>query len=185
MKTEEVWKDISSYSGIYQVSNFGRVRSVQRVDTNNRTHKGRLLKPMKRPNGYYCVHLSKGNVGEWKSVHRLVASAFVPVVNGCDIVNHLDNNPANNCADNLEWTTYKGNMQHATKQGRMRHQPENLKKAIAARKKAVVAYNEYETIYFPSMKDAEKLGFNHRHISNCCNKKYGYKTHKGYEWRYA
>jgi hypothetical protein len=140
---------------------------------------------MKRPNGYNVVHLSRGNVSEWKSVHRLVAEAFVPKVPGCNIVNHLDNNPTNNCACNLEWTTYKGNMQHAAKQGRMHYKPGNLLKAQESRKRAVIAYNGTETLRFDSMVDAERLGFDHRRISNCCKGKYGYKTHKGYEWRYA
>jgi hypothetical protein len=183
--SNEHWKDVLGYSGIYQVSSLGRVRSVPRVDSNNRTHKGRVLKITKRPNGYNVVHLSKCNVSEYKSVHRLVAEAFVPKMPGCDIVNHLDNNPTNNNANNLEWTTYKGNMQHATKQGRMHYKPDNLKKAQDAHKKPVIATRGSETLRFDSMVDAERLGFDHRRISNCCKNKYGYKTHKGYEWRYA
>lgn len=53
------------------------------------------------------------------SVHRLVAEAFCDKEVGCDVVNHLDNDPSNNEASNLEWTTQKGNMEHAAKQGRM------------------------------------------------------------------
>ena len=117
-------------------------------------------------------------------MHRLVATAFLPKKDGLDIVNHLDNNTLNNNVYNLEWTDYKGNMQHATKQGRMHYNPENLKKAQLSRKRPVIASNGTEVLRFESAMDAEKMGFNHRHISNCCNKRYGYKTHKGYEWRY-
>lgn len=181
----ELWKDIPDYEGIYQVSNTGKVRGVERIDSNSMPHKERILKAILTPNGYLHVHISKNNIGKWLLVHRLVAEAFCEKPNGCDIVNHIDNNRENNEASNLEWTTYKGNMQHASKQGRMHYNPKNLKRAQELRKKPVIAIKGDEILYFESAMDAEKMGFNHRHISNCCNGKYGYKTHKGYEWRFA
>lgn len=187
-----IWRDVKGYEGLYQVSNLGDVKSIDHitVQMNNGVkcgtkYKGKLLKPQVRNRGYLAVHLSKGNVSKWELVHRLVATAFCEKANdNYNVVNHLDNNPSNNNANNLEWTDYKGNMQYATKQGRMHYQPQNLKKAIESHKIPVIASNDKETIKFSCAMEAEKFGFNHRHISKCCRKQYGYKTHKGYTWRY-
>lgn len=180
----EIWKDIYGYENFYQVSNYGRVKSLKRVDSRKHMYEEKILSNKTEKNGYQRLHLSKDGIGTYLSVHRAVAEAFVHKQDGCNIVNHLDNNRANNNAENLEWTTHKGNMQHATKQGRMRYNPENLKKAINSRKRAVVGTMEDKTIRFESASEAERHGFNRRHIANCCNKKYGYNTHKKYSWRY-
>ena len=134
--------------------------------------------------GYYQTCFTINGKRKYVRVHRLIAETLIPNPNNLPMVNHIDGNRMNNCVDNLEWTDYKGNMQHATKQGRMHYNPENLKKAQLSRKRPVIASNGTEVLRFESATDAEKMGFNHRHISNCCNKRYGYKTHKGYEWRY-
>jgi len=181
---KEVWKSIEGYEDIYQISNIGNVRSLPRIDSRGHKWNGKVLKPHARPNGYFCVHLSRGGIAKWESIHRLVAKTFLEKQDGCDIVNHVDNDRSNNRADNLEWTTYTGNMQHATKQGRMHHQPENLRRAQESRKRPVIGESDGETLYFESAAEAERSGFNHRHISNCCLGKYGYKTHKGLKWRY-
>lgn len=183
---EEIWKEITDYEGFYAVSNLGRVKRIEHKDCNGHIYKERILKLAKKSKlGYLHVHLSKNGVTKWHSVHRLVAEEFVDKKEGCDIVNHLDNNPSNNKAGNLEWTTYEGNMQHATRQGRMRHQPENLKKAQESRKTAVVAIKGEERIYFNSQSEAAKaLGISHSHIAAACRKEYGYNTVGGYEWEY-
>ena len=186
----EIWKDVVGYEGIYQVSSYGRVKSLKRIDSNNRTHQERILSLKETPTGYYHVHLSRENKAKWLLVHRLVAEVFCELKDGCDIVNHLDNDPHNNHFENLEWTTYKGNMQHATKQGRMHYQPLNLKKAQISRQKAVIATdkcgNDY---YFESQVIAMKeLGLTKSargHIASACKKERGYKTVGGYSWRYA
>ena len=195
-KAAEVWKPILGYEGLYEVSNEGRIRSLDRIveqDNNGSKaktfYKGKILKGRKNGGGYRVVHVSKNGVSRRLSVHREVAKVFCDKPDGCDVVNHIDNNPSNNKAENLEWTTYKGNMQWATKQGRMHYNPENLKKAQQSRARAVIATdkngNEY---YFPSQKiAAETLGMQsvRGHIAACCRKDYGYKTVGGYSWRYA
>ena len=181
---EEIWKDIDDYIGFYQVSNLGRIKRVEHADKMGHVYKQRIVKCSEWGHGYLRVHLSKNGVAEWHLVHRLVAKAFVPQNDNCNVVNHLDNNPSNNRFDNLEWTDHKGNMQHAAKQGRMLYKPQNLLKAQESRKRPVIGESDTVTLRFESAIAAEAMGFNHRHISNCCNKKYGYKTHKGYTWRY-
>lgn len=111
----EVWKDIAGYEGIYQVSNLGRVRSLDRYIEQPNPHDGhmqlvlragRILKTQISNSGYEYVMIPKGG-RKYNSifVHRLVAAAFIPNENNLPIVNHKDENKLNNHADNLEWCT--------------------------------------------------------------------------------
>lgn len=185
---KEIWKDIKGYEGKYQVSNMGRVRSLDRIDRAGAKRKGQILKPNIESNGYVRVHLADGKGYNRESVHRLVAEAFVERKSGTDnIVNHLDNNPSNNRADNLEWTTYKGNMQWAAKQGRMKGCPANLKKAQESKRIPVIAIDANgNRTWFESQVEAGKtLGVGAGHIAAACRKEYGYKKLKGYSFEYA
>lgn len=186
----EIWKDIKGYEGIYQVSNTGKVRSLPHYDSYNHLYRGRELKQSVLPNGYLRVHLSNGKTSKYFSVHRLVAEAFCLKTDGNDIVNHLDCNPKNNNANNLEWTTYKGNMEWAAKLGRMKanHQAyANIEKGREKRKTPlIVTDKDGNKLYFNSQSEAAKsLGISHGHIAAACRKEYGYKTIKGYSFEYA
>lgn len=121
--TEEVWAAIANWPG-YEVSDAGRVRSIDRLiicrDGQRQTFRGRLLSLRVGTTGYAVVHLrtpEKNSASE--KVHRLVAGAFVPNPHGYPHVNHIDNDPLNNVASNLEWCTQAQNLEHARKQGRM------------------------------------------------------------------
>ena len=101
---QEIWKDIRGYEGYYQVSNFGNVRSMDRVDSYCRNLKGRILK---LSNGIYkSVTLSINNVCKNYNVHRLVAEAFIPNPDNLPCINHKDEDKHNNNVNNLEWCTY-------------------------------------------------------------------------------
>ena len=100
---EEIWKDIPNYEGLYQISNLGRVKSFPRKGTH--TKKERILKFAKSNKNYLIAMLTKHNKRKAKSVHRLVAEAFIPNPNNFPQVNHKDENRHNNCVDNLEWCT--------------------------------------------------------------------------------
>lgn len=110
---KERWKDVIGYEGLYQVSNLGRVKSVDRLttDKNGRTYtvKGKILNQSK-VGDYLRVSLYTNNVARGKLVHRLVAEAFIPNPNKYEIVNHKDENKLNNCSDNLEWCTQSYNL---------------------------------------------------------------------------
>lgn len=108
----EVWKDIEGYEGIYQVSNLGRVRSLDRYITKPHPRNGVLTKYFQRGtvvvchvlrNGYVGIVLKVGGKQKNFMVHRLVAKAFVTGYFECADVNHKDCNRQNNHADNLEW----------------------------------------------------------------------------------
>jgi len=113
----EVWKDIPGYEGAYQVSNFGRIRSLDRTIEQlsrygtiiKRKLKGRLLKLSKCSNGYLQVSLGAGNLYR---VHQLVAQVFVEGDTTLQ-VNHKNGNKKDNYADNLEWITCSDNHLHA------------------------------------------------------------------------
>lgn len=107
--TKEVWKDIPNYEGYYQVSNKGNIRSVDRMDCQNRFRKGKMCKKLENEDGYYKVSLSKNGIEKRFFIHRLVAMAFIENPNDFDCINHKDENKKNNCIENLEWCTRKYN----------------------------------------------------------------------------
>lgn len=115
------WKDIKDYMGIYQVSDTGQVRTVPGKITvrmindheNIRHWRSRTLKQKTDKSGYKRVTLWKQGESTTVLVHRLVCAAFNPNPDNLPDVNHIDGDPSNNCADNLEWITPLGNLMHA------------------------------------------------------------------------
>lgn len=117
---DEIWKDIPDYEGYYQVSNLGRVRSVDRRVSHPRsgfiTLKGCILKPA-ISRLYYGVNLSVNSVTRSVPVHTLVARAFLGANPDRLTINHIDGNKLNNRADNLEYCTHLQNVAHAIASG--------------------------------------------------------------------
>lgn len=120
---EEIWRDVVDYEGIYEVSNRGRVRSLDRVVKANDgviyKRKGKYMKITINKYGYPTVRLSKDGSTNTKSVHRLVANSFLGESNL--IVNHKDGIKNNNNLENLEFVTQKENMVHAVSNGLIRN----------------------------------------------------------------
>ena len=125
----EIWKQISGYEGLYEVSSFGNVRSLDReVPTSNRWGtvsvkclKGRILKKKTMTSGYFLVSLCKDSSIQDGSIHRLVGKAFIPNPKNLPCINHKDGNRLNNYAKNLEWSTHKENTAHAITMGLIHH----------------------------------------------------------------
>ena len=114
---QEIWKDIEGYEGLYQVSNFGRVKSLDRYVLRNGNSlfvKGIVWSQLNN-RGYLAVRLC--NSGKYKNylVHRLVACAFVENLNNYTEVNHIDENKHNNHFDNLEWCDRKYNVNYGSR----------------------------------------------------------------------
>ncbi|WP_316571335.1 NUMOD4 domain-containing protein [Neobacillus sp. YIM B06451] len=118
---EETWRNIEGYDSHYQVSNLGRVRSLDRKLIGKRGGikeiKGRLME-IKLKKGYSFVRLSKGGVRRNILVHKLVAQAFISNPDNKPIINHINNIKHDNRLENLEWATYKENTQHMVNQFR-------------------------------------------------------------------
>ena len=119
---KEDWKDIKGYEGIYQVSNRGCVRSLDRIVVDSKgvvfKRKGKELR-LSVSNGYPSITLSN-KVKKRFCIHRLVAQAFIENPLNKDEVNHIDGNKLNNNLSNLEWSTKSENTIHAYATGLMR-----------------------------------------------------------------
>lgn len=116
----EIWRDIKGYEGRYQVSNHGRVRSVEMHTRNSVAsfiRKGKMISIKKDNNGYPIVTFCVNDKTSRHRVHRLVADAFIPNPDNKKEVNHIDGDKSNNIVTNLEWNTYAENIIHALDKG--------------------------------------------------------------------
>lgn len=169
---KEIWKPVVGYENLYEVSNFGRVKSLPR---NSTVKYARILKSHTNRYGYLHVNLYKNNKRKDFLVHRLVAEAFIPNPDNLPVVNHKDENPSNNFSTNLEWCTYEYNINYGTSQQRKSHK---LSKPVCQ----YTLDNELIKIWSSLTECKNKEGFNIGHIYECCR---GIrKTHKGFKWSY-
>ena len=160
----EEWRDIHGYEGIYQVSNLGRVRSLDRVTSLGRIVSGKIKAACDNGNGYLVVNLKYNGKQKMRTVHKLVAEAFInrnnfkfmPDENKNDItltnlqVNHKDENKTNNIVSNLEWCTHKYNNNYGTMRQRCAEKHinhENTSKKIKCVETGVI---------YPSIAEAER-----------------------------
>lgn len=192
----EVWKDIEGYEGLYQVSNFGRVKSLNYHRTGREgilTLK--LSKRTKRSGiGYLSAHLWKNGKGKYYSVHRLVWTAFNGEIPKGLQVNHIDENPLNNCIWNLNLMTCKENNNYGTRNKRVSESLKGRKRPpeiFETLRRPIEAVNEDGTIVysFISISEAERNGFSRTAIKACVRNKYwnkkGKNIYKDLIWRYA
>lgn len=173
---KEIWKDIIGYEGHYQVSNLGNVKSLERKDRLGNKRKEKLLKSCTNPKGYHHVVLSLNGSTHHKSVHRLVAIAFIPNPHNYPQVNHIDENKANNCITNLEWCTYKYNANYGTRIQRI------SETNILNNKSGKPVTNGFEI--FQSISYASRsLNISRSSINQCVRGLR--KTVGGFTWRYV
>jgi len=175
----EKWKDIKGYEGIYQVSDKGNVKSLERIVTekNGKTKKlkERTLKPVINNNGYCELILHKNKKYKHYRVHRLVAEAFIENPNNYPIINHKDGNRRNNIKENIEWCTYKYNYNYDKKE-----------KPCWYKGKRIDQYDEnmeYIKTYNSLYEIEKEYNVSRTAIRFCCLGKN--KTCRGYIWRYA
>ena len=117
--TEEVWRDVKGYEGLYQVSNMGRVKSLERKDRFGRVIKERILEPAVTHNGYLRVGLHVDGKRKMLRVHRLVCEAFHENPDNKSEVNHVNEDKTDNRACNLEWSTRTENCNHGSRNERV------------------------------------------------------------------
>jgi hypothetical protein len=147
---EVVRKAVKGYEGYYEVDQFGRVYSVDRlvpVDDNGRQYNkalcGKQMKQGMHSNGYKIVSLTKEGKTKTVFVHRIVAEAFISNENNSPMVNHKDEDKTNNFVENLEWCTAKYNRsygkaieKHAKKIKGRKHTEEHKQKIAAGVKRS-------------------------------------------------
>jgi hypothetical protein len=174
----ELWKDIPEYEGYYRVSNFGNVKSLDRMSHDGKRLKGIILSFGKTKAGYRQICLCKNGKTKWMMIHRIVAAVFIPNTNNYPEVNHIDENKGNNHVSNLEWCTrdYNNRYSNVYKKG--------LVASIRKTGKRVVQFKNGEFIQeFSSMREAERLtGIQHESISACCRGKL--KEAGRYKWAF-
>lgn len=114
----KIWRKLNGIFGeIYEISNTGKIRSIDWYDSWNRFRKGKELKYALDKGGYPRLKLTRKNISKSERIHRLVAIAFIPNPNNLPQVNHKDGNKQNNCVDNLEWCDNSHNQKHAIDKG--------------------------------------------------------------------
>ena len=180
----EIWKDIEGYEGLYQISNLGRIRSLD-VRTYQRNkfgkfqyvlHKGKVLKAQKQRNGYLTIDLHRKGQFKRQTIHRLVAEAFIPNNDNNKYINHKDNDILNNKVSNLEWCTQKYNIKYAYDYGNKI--PPNMRSINQ------IDNNGNIIATFISMQEAErKTNIRSANISKCCRKLRSRAG--GYKWEYT
>lgn len=195
----EIWKDIKNYEGYYQISNFGRVRSLDRLiiysNGKRRIHKGILKKLFLDKDGYKIINLWKNGISECVRVHRLVAIHFIPNPDNLPVINHKDENPQNNNVENLEWCDVKYNNNYGTA----------IQRRIATKKSKPLSEREINALRIKALNHKKKIGMykdgiliktfesaadanreyknlNYVSISAACHGRI--KTYRGYEWRF-
>ena len=183
MGGEEIWKDIVGYEGLYQVSNLGRVKSLNYKHSD----KEKIRKLAIDKYGYPIVTLYNENKGKTHTIHRLVAEAFIDNSNNNPCIDHINTDRTDNRVCNLKWVTHKENNNNPLTIDKKRKNP---------RYGVTGVNNVRSTVVLQFSKDGEfikkwdcitdvqrELGINRGNVIKCCKGKR--KTANGYIWRYA
>lgn len=177
----EEWNDIPDYEGLYQASSLGRIKSVARCRKGKNgglvPMEERILKQSVGKNNYCYVSLSKDGVVKFKTVHRLICSAFVENPDHLPCVDHIDGNRVNNNITNLRWCTTKDNLNFEMAKRNMSITSKNSVKCQEHRrnirklfyKPVVATLHDGTTLRFKSIKEAsDYLKCDRHEISKCC-----------------
>ena len=170
--SEEIWKDVHNSNGYYKVSNFGNIKSVPHFSRNNinggvRYIKETVLKPYKGGAGYLYVALSVGGKKRKRTVHKIVAEAFLENPYALPEVNHIDGDKENNAVWNLEYVSHKDNIAHM------------VKNCMTKKSTPVLCVETGQK--FCSLSEAERItGINRKSIKKFCDAE---ASCCGYHWK--
>ena len=179
---KEIWKDKKDYEGHYQVSNFGRVKSIK-------FGKERIMNLVTDKYGYLYVNLYKNNIKKAYFVHRLVAEAFLPNPNNLPCVNHKDEDKSNNIVSNIEWCDVKYNTNYGASLEKRAFNSRRNKRigksnTNGKRSKPVLQYTldgQFVKEWSSTM-ECDRNGYRQGNVAACCRGKL--KKYKNFIWRY-
>lgn len=171
----EVWKDVGDYEGVYQISNLGRIKSLNRIVDWNGTKKHikeKIRVVCLDGLGYYRTCLNKNGKSKTIKVHRLVAQAFIPNPDNKEEVNHINGIKTDNRVENLEWCTRSENNQHAYKTGL--HKPiihtEEAKNKISIKNRGERnSQSKFKNSDILAIRELRKEGLKHKEIAKRLN----------------
>ena len=184
----EEWRDVVGYEGDYMVSNLGRIVVLSRIVYRTRKDGVKVRYNMKphlsstyiSPSSpYRKTTFIKDGKQDTQLIHRVIAMAFIPNPNNYPCVDHIDDNPSNSVASNLQWCTYKTNN---SKEHHRIAASKSLLGIPSNRRVAIVKLTTDGDFIqtYPSLCHAEHDGFSRTAIRNVIHGKY--KTHKGFKW---
>ena len=165
----EIWKDIQNYEGSYQVSNYGRVKSLSRVDSRGNKRNEKILKGRKNRQGYYDVALCKNGKQKFCRINRLVAQAFIPNPENKPFVDHINAIKTDNRVENLRWCTYTENAK--------------FKEELKNNKFIAIAPDGKITEWYVIAECSRQLNLQINGIWRCLKKQQ--KAYKGYKFQYC
>ena len=184
-KEIEEWRPVVGYEGLYEVSDWGNVRSVDRYVNSKAGSKamlhGKMLKQYTDKDGYQRIGLHKDVISKTVGVHRLVAEAFIPNPNNLPVIDHINGNRQDNRVENLRWFTVKLN--NSTQQAKEKKSLAAFKRTdnkVKIRQSSIDG--EHIKDYNSSMDIQRELGFERAAIIRCCRGKQ--HTSYGYKWDY-
>lgn len=175
---EEIWKDIAGYEGRYQISNLGRVKSLERrcrAKHYTRRVPEKIYSPAVDAYGYFIVSLHLDGKKKTRTIHRLVAETFIPNPENLKEVNHKDENKQNNAVWNLEWCSTQYNSAYGTRVDRIK------KTQSTPIIQCDMNGNEIRE-WFGMGEVSRQTGFDQGLISRVCNGKG--KSAYGYKWKF-
>lgn len=179
----EIWKPINGYEGLYEVSNFGRMKSFQNGNE-------RILRGHRDKNGYIVIRLPEDGVFKYRLLHRIIAQTFIPNPEDKPFVDHINTIPSDNRVENLRWATEKENSNNPITRLKYSFQQDKIfqlkqRMAMPHRKPVdMLSLNgEYIKTFDSVAHAAESVGSFCSAIRRCCNGKQ--HTAVSYKWRYS
>lgn len=188
----EIWKDIKGFEGLYQVSNLGRIRSLDRliIYKNGRKYnqKGKIIKLSDNGKGYNVFNVSLNSCTKQLKVYKIVAETFIPNPENKPEVDHINTIRNDDRVENLRWVTHKENCNNIITKKHYKESDgcKNLQDGKMF-SKVVIQYSiegDFIKEWSSTMEVQRELGIHNTIISKCCMNKPHYKTAGGFIWKY-
>ena len=181
----EEWKDIEGYEGMYQISSYGRIKSIPRRTANGKCKYERILKQQTDKRGVKRIGLHNNYKKKTFQVHRLVAEAFISNPNNLPDINHKDENPSNNKIDNLEWCNKEYNNNYGSRNKKISEAHKGTNNYNCVKVKCVTTNEIFDCM----TEAANKYNISQAHITHCCQGKREHAgkhpvTHEKLKWAY-